>query len=370
MKTSTGLILAAALSAFACSNTTTSTGDELADSTPDVEGLTLEMTGAATEQSRAEGNDEQALTTLGSGPEFLADVRAEIKGVNTAVKALVAPIEALAATTGTMQGGNVKMYGPQDSGNGTYELFAKKAGVNVFWKLQAKTKGADDSTYAAVAVGRLHKGDLAHRGRGVIGMDLDKLGTIDSAFLGRGKLYASFTHVGMAKMLIYRLDGFTPDPATTPALTATFYGHKSLSGEARVRVGGFFDLVSGPNGNELMLARAHWIPEVGGRADVFLPATLKNGNANGDVPAGHFIVGHACWNQLEQEGFKVVLSCEAGKPASSTTCTVIETSGDRANCPAATRGDEDPPTSQDDDSTEAGAPGTFDDAAPSAMPDF
>ena len=369
MKNLTGILIAAAL-VSACGGTTTT--DELAQGTPDVEGLTLEMTGSTDELSREAGNEELDAQAqhLGVGPEYLGRTREAIQALNQAVRKLVEPIVALARTEGTAGQGGVKTFGPKDVGGATFLLSVKKAGINHFWKLEAKTIGAADSTYQAVAIGKLKRGEVAHRGGGVIGMDLDKLGAIDSTFKGRGKLFNTFKHAGGAKMLAYHLVGFTPDPAVREPLTATFYGHKSASGEARVRVAGLFNVLAATTAKELMLSRAVFKPGVGGRADILLPAVQRGGGANGDVPAGRFIVGHACWDTQEQEGFKLVLSCEAGKPPSTTTCTVLEQAGTRANCKPGVETDNDAPSDLDDGSTEQGAPGSFDDEAPSAMPGF
>lgn len=379
MKTLSGIALAAALVAAGCGGT--STGTELSNATPDVEGLTLELTGSAAESAQASGNAafDVSLQDLTVGPEYLAQTREAIQAVNAAIKKLVEPIVALAHTTGVDSAGNVTRYGPQDSTGATYLLTVKKAGNNYFWKLDAKALGAADSTYQVVAAGHIKRklvkdaagdADVAHRGRGVIGFNLDALGAIDASFKGRGKIFSAFAHHGGSKMVLHRLHAFTSDPATVPALTAAFYGHKTASGEARVRVGGFFDVLDGPAGKELLLARAHVVPGVGGRADVRLPAVTPQGASNGDVPAGRFIVGHACWDAAEKEGFKVVLSCEAGKPASAATCTVLQTSGARANCKPGTDQDEEAHGDLEDVSTEPGAPGAFDDAAPGSMPEF
>jgi hypothetical protein len=374
MKTLGRTLLAAAMSvAVGCGGTS---GDPLAEATPDVEGLTLEMTGAASEQATAAAPgawsaDQQDLT---SGPVFLAQTRDAIQALNTGVKAALGKIVALAQTQGNGTA-NVKTYGPKDEGGATYLLTVKRAGINYWWKLDAKPLGGADTAYQTVAAGKLKRGlvedgEKAHRGRGVAGFDFDKLAAIDSSIKPRGRLLATFAHQGETKMVAYHLDGFTPDPAVREALTATFYGHKNAAGVARVRVGGKFDVLTGPNGKELVFARAVFKPGIGGRADAMIPATLKNGSGNGDVPAGRFVVAHSCWDTAEKENFKLVLSCEAGKPASSTTCTVLEQVGTRADCKSGVETDDDAPAGLDDAKPEKEAPGTFDEDPPNAMPEF
>lgn len=383
MKRIPALLMAATLAA-ACGG---STSDTLADTTPDVGGLTLEMTGSSAELAREDGS---ALTAaeqdLASGPEYLAHTRDAIRALNQGVRHFLEQLAALGQTTPANGPGNTKIYGPVDKGGATYRLIvragnstddrghgmmgaADKLGL---WKLEAKPLGGADAAYQVVATGRMKRGnaDKAHRGRGVIGVDLDKLATIDTTFAGRGKLFGAFSHAGETKTLVYRLVAFTPDPAQHEPLTAAFYGHKTASGLTRVRVAGLFDVLAGPNGKELLASRARWLPGVGGRADVILPTAQRGATTNGDVPAGKFIVGRSCWDAQEVEGYKLVLQCAAGKPISSTNCTTLEETGAVTACKPGAQDAAEPPADLDDTTPEPGAPAQMDDDCPVAMPAF
>jgi len=367
------MLASALIAAVGCGGTA---GDPLADATPDVAGLTLEMTGAPSEAATASAPGALSVDqqNLESGPVFLAQTREAIQALNTGLKTALEKIVALSQTQGNGTA-NVKTYGPKDEGGATYLLTVKRAGINYWWKLDAKALGAADAAYQVVASGHLKRGlvedgEKAHRGHGVAGFDFDKLAAIDAGIKPRGRLLATFAHSGETKMVAWHLDGFTPDPASREALTATFYGHKNAAGVARVRVGGKFDVLAGPSGKELVFARAVFKPGIGGRADAFLPAVQKNTTSNGDVPAGRFVVAHSCWDTSETENFRLVLSCEAGKPASSTSCTALEQVGTRADCKSGVETDQDAPAALDDAAPEADAPGSFDEDPPSAMPQF
>lgn len=367
-------VVAAAL--VGCGGAQGTSNDEYANATPTLDGLSLETSGVASESAalRADGlpgdanvTEEQSLSTV---PEYLAAARAAIQELNQTVRATLAPVTDLLATTGVATG-NVKLYGPADRGAATFRLYVKKLGERHFaWKLEAKPAGGADSAYVAVMTGSIKQGELAHRGRGVVGIDLDKLAAVDSGAKGKGKLFGAFAHVGEQKMLVYRLHDFTADPSAHAPVTGTLYGHKLLNGETRIRVAAFADVVAGPAGAEFVLARLHWLPGVGGRADILVPEKRPNGQANGDEPAGKVMIGRSCWDAQEKEAFKLVLSCEAGKAPTSATCTVVSTSGNRDACHPGVKDDDDAPTDPAATNPEAGAPGTIDDAVPSDLPEF
>jgi hypothetical protein len=150
------------------------------------------------------------------------------------------------------------------------------------------------------------------------------------------------------------------------------YGHKTPSGEAVVRVAAISETLAPASsttpdaGPELMLARLHWIPGTGGRADVFFPSTAGQGTTtNGDVPAGKFIVAKSCWDKAEVEGYKLVSICDA---TSKTTCDTTVT-GDRSACQSGVDQDDDVSGTdeQHDISEDHGAPGSLDDIPSSSM---
>lgn len=339
---------------------------EFADATPDVSGQALEVSGDPSEGVAAiadpgdgYGTDESRLAT---GPEYLRNVREAIRELNEHVRKLLEPVAALIVET-AKAGQDQAVYGPKDRGNATFLLTVKRLAPNKYgWKLEAKPLGGQDSQYVKVAAGRMVKGAAPHRGRGVLGLDLDAYASVDSSFKGQGRLMNAFAHQGEHKVLVYRLKGFTPDPAVHAPVDAAFAGHRLMpSRETRVRVASLTDLVPGPAGRELVLSRAHFIPGVGGRADI--------GVAGGDVAAGTYYFGRACWDRSELETFKILAQCEIGKLPSPSTCTVLKLVGDRSTCAEALGADADVGTdARDSTDLEPGAPTNTDEPPPEAIP--
>jgi hypothetical protein len=357
-------------------------GDEFAAATPDAAGQMVEITGASTETPTALVSSLQGQQDLLSNPpEWLADTRAALKGLNTLVAKFLDPVAQAIAAGGTSADANTKVYGPKDENGITWKLtVARVASARFAWKLEGKPVGAADTAYRIVAAGALARIVAAeHRGSGVIGIDLDAYATLDATSHATGKVFNAFKHVGAdgnARVLVYVLKNFSADTTTQPQpADAIIYGHRTTSGEAVVRVVSYSEslppLSGGTDaGAELMLARLHFIPTVGGRADVYFPATGIAGGTNGDVPSGKYIVGASCWNAAEQEQFKAVLLCAQGQPVGASSCTSTVDGSPSACQPGVDTANT--PTDSDASSTteEPGAPATLDDTPPTSMPGF
>ena len=351
-------------------------GDEFTDSVPDARGLSLEVTAASDEGVPAalyEGDEATAQESLSNPPDYLAKTRQAIKDLNAFVAKIVGPIGELVRETAKEKPeiGDAKVYGPKDKGNVTLLLTIKRKAAKKFvWKLEAKALGGPDTTYRIVAVGEFMKVDRAHRGRGVVGLDLDAWASVDTTSKAQGKLLAAFAHAGENKVLVYRLKGFTPNSTNQPPVSGAIYGHRTASGEAVVRFASLADVVAGPNGAELFFGRLHWIPGVGGRADLFLPNRGANGQPpNGDVPSDKYFVARSCWDKAEQEGFKAVLACTVGQ--GPLGCTVLVNEGSRSACKPGVDNDNEPSESEGKGTgMEPGAPAQPDGDAPEEMPVF
>jgi hypothetical protein len=286
---------------------------------------------------------------------------------------------AIASGSGTSVDANTKVYGPKDENGVTWKLtVARIEAARFAWKLEGKPVGADDSAYKTVAAGALARIVAAeHRGSGVVAIDLDAYAAIDSTSHAAGKVFNAFKHVGAdgnARVLVYVLKGFSADTTQSQPADAIVYGHRTASGEAVVRVVANSEslppLSGGTDaGPELMLARLHSIPQVGGRADVYFPGTgISGSGTNGDVPPGKFIVARSCWNAAEQEQFKAVFVCTQGQPVSATSCTSTVDGAPTACQPGVDTADDPGDADKSSTSEEPGAPATLDDAPPTSMP--
>ena len=356
------LILAAALVAVAACGRA---GDEkFVEASPDFDGLSLEISGAASEGAALvseEGLAQKGQGLGGSGIQYLDDARDYVAFLNGAVKQIVTPIaELVAAKGGTAVAGDAMVYGPKDRGTATYKFTIKKqTDVRYGFKLEAKPQGAADSEYVTVMAGAMTKGDKPHRGKGGLGIDLTALKAVDTTIKGEGKLFCGFAHVGDSKTLVYVLKGFTPNLANRQPLDAAFVGHRLMPSKAtRIRIVSLNNLSDSPDPatKELVRTRVRFIPGVGGRADILA--------TQGDVPVGKAYWGSACWDAQENEGFAVLRLCDK---AQTPVCTVVATRGQLSNCKPGLETEELPSEDALDTSLEPDAPST-DVAVPAVMP--
>lgn len=334
------------------------------EATPDFAGLSLELTAASSEgtgTSAAEEDAAFAQVTQGLTADqidYVSNSRAAIKGLNTWVKTVIAKVHSLTAgePNKELSTETIKVYGPTVEGNLTFKLSIRKVSAERYaWRLEAKKNDADDASYVRVLAGALAKGEQAHRGRGVLGVDLTALNTLDSAaYKGSGRLLAGFSHVNGAKALAYRLAAFTPDASLHDPVTAAFVGHKLADGRTGLRVATRANLPnSATDAKELLLIRLRFNPGVGGRAGALV--------SGGDVPADKVFIGRACWDATEQNAYKApVLYCTKGAPETCTPVTAAE--GEQSACKAGT--ELDPPGENADHNSTAGEEGAPDDVTP------
>jgi hypothetical protein len=341
--------------------------DEFAEATPDMEGVQLELSGneegLAGLRFNAVGESDAALSTP---PEYLQKVREGIRDLNEGLRRALAPVAELIRAGDPLEQREVRIYGPRDIDGATFRLVVRRGMLRRFgWVLQAKKIGADDASYVNVMAGHMIRGLRAHRGRGVLGIDLDAYKTVVESYPGQGKLFVAYHHIGEHKALLYALNGFTPNVATHEPVDAVFAGHRIMpSGATRVRTASMTDLVEGAAGRELVLSRARWVPGEGGRAAIFVPA-LRNGLPNGDMPADRYRVAVSCWDGNEAEVFKRAVECDDTVLPTDPSCTVLISEGDAAACKLEELPEPRNPASTD---LEEGNPGPTD-LPPGAMPD-
>lgn len=386
MRPSKAFLFAAATVFAACGSSTNSTStDALAAAVPDGPGISLEATGAASEDIDLSSDDSSASAVTpdggaASGLTFLPVIRQGIHDLNQGLQTFFAPIGQLIATQGTdIVVGTSRSYGPLDEGGVTYLLTVKRFAPNRYaWKLEGKTTGAAANVaLTTLAVGSLFhaSGDMVHRGRGQIGVDLDAFATVSPGFMGQGKLYGAYSNydvstsvdggsglAGEAKTVVYVLKNFSIDTSAHPPISAAFVGHKTLAGVRDARVlyyGELPEFVGTPDHAELLLGRARFNPGVGGRADALV--------TGGDVPSGEFIFGAECWDVSEDLGWRKVWSCTSLDPRS---CTVESEQGNVLACAVDLR--DDMPEAPTDGTTTALDPGAPDPSVSpvTAMPSF
>jgi hypothetical protein len=348
--------------------------DEYASSLPDYEGLALEL------QDDGVAALSVPLATAATFPDTgagLAAAHDAIARVNRVLHTYLDPVAALTPGGGRALGADGRIYGPADrcvvgTGPGcaaaSFVLVVRRRDLGGFsWVLGVRSIGSA-ADFVPVAGGWLIRYDVAHRGVGVVALDLGKLGAVVPGFPGQGTVAAAFANGLHAKALRFRLVGFTPDGLDP--VTAAYAGHRTAEGLARVRVAALRDLVAPPAGastDELLLVHAVWKPDVGGRSYAVVTDWAAGGSSGGDLAAATYLLGRACYapataGRLYEEW----RSCDPvdGVAISIATCleltpTVVAGSGDWAtSCGAPVEGMGDPGvvvTDPDDARDEDGA---------------
>jgi hypothetical protein len=319
MKTPPLLATALVLALSACGQK-----NDFSGATPDVAGLTLEVEGGPAEglplAALSTTAPEAALAATPGDGDDLATIRAEVKALNGELRRVMARVEEAVQAEGTPAVGDRMVYGPadrcvvQDAGgactaSANFVLGVKRERDHVFsWLLEARPVGStSQADFKPVAAGWLARGAHQHRGVGKLAINLRNLKAVQPLSPGDGYLLAGFANGQAAKSVHYRLVEFTPD-GTNPR-TAAYVGMKSGNGVRRVRVATPQDLLSGPNGAELLLARAAWLPGVAGRTysivtnwrqlDRTVWPPVLGGPPHGDVPGASwdssYYFGRACY---------------------------------------------------------------------------
>lgn len=303
---------------------------------PTMEGLTLELLGDESEEAGSYyPGGGVGLNTSGIGatnlPEHLTQAQRGIRGVNVAIRRAFLGVHKLLQHEGVRGEGDTRVYGPEDHEGLTYRLTVKRlTRVSFGFKLEAKPTDAGDEAYLALLGGAMSRGAEPHRGRGVLGMNLSRLKTIDPTFAGTGVLVAAFAHRPEGKTVAFRAHDFTADHATYAPVTAAFVGHRRLDNEMRaVRLGMRADVEQVDAENveqELVGLRARWLPDVGGRA-----VAVATG---GDIPVGQAYLGLSCWDAQASETYKVVKRCLRLEDGTRTECDLLFEAGTAASCRA------------------------------------
>jgi hypothetical protein len=292
--------------------------DPYLDAIPDAAGLTLEIQGGAAEGLALTVEGGAALepaATAATPPatgDDLANARRAIRALNEAVRHVFARVAEIASSGGRELPGGVKVFGPADrcvepgdsgaclaTANLRLTVRLRRANVASF-DLEARPVGSTlEEDFEPVLRGYLVRGAAARRGTGKLAVHFQTLAAIAPGFRGEGHLVAGFASGPFAKAATFRMRDFTRDPAQHAPITAAFSGFRTPSGTTRVRVAAIADLdTSGPD-TELGLARIAYNPAIGGRAYSAVASWLDRSTvpptAHGDVPAGQYWFGRACY---------------------------------------------------------------------------
>jgi hypothetical protein len=358
MRSHNGLAFTAAVLFTACGGAGGRPADpEFSEAAPEFDGVSLELSDNDTAEGRSDGQGLES-----TPPPLLGAGREAIRRLNEIVRGLHQRIAELLADHPDVRTGTTHVW-EKVIGDVSYRFIMRKAAPNRFgWAGQVKKASDPEEAYQLVMGGVIVRDPNlpARRGRGKLGIDLDKWGAVETHVKARGKVFIGFAHGREnVKVLVYALAGFTPDPAEHAAIDAAFSGFRGPLGGRHVRLFLHANLPgSETDAQEKLAMYARWLPGVGGRADAVAFA--------GDVPEDHLFIANACWNAQEQQGFYILRDCEKGE--GTVSCTTKRTEGEPSNCALGLR-DEMRPHDDPEDPTTGDAPPETPEDAPAGMPD-
>ena len=357
----------------ACGASSEASGDEYLAGAPEVSALELSVTGdpsteaTATDADAIEATGEVAQAMEETGGTLPAEIapalsqcREAVRDLNQALRDFMQPIVALVRSTAPTLVGGARIWGPVTRGATDYRFVMRRGAPRHFgWLLEARPAGTSDA-YLTVAAGGITVGIAARRGIGTVGLDLDRLGTLDPTLLARGSIWASFAHAQLGSTLAYRLGKFSADPARSAPIDAVVSGVHLKAGANRLRLAYLGNVAeTASDAPELVLARLRQLRGVGGRADLRV--------TGGDVADGRVWVVSECWGPAQKSGYRIVRDCPADG-VGGAKCRVVSTVGDRSACPGTLLDAEVPPadplSAMSDSESPAG-----DLTPPAAMPD-
>lgn len=333
----TGLLLCTALG---CGTQGDGEESEFLAGVPEAAALQLSITDDAAGEGLA-GDDAQVGAALASDAlgslslalsspalsdsDGLVRPREAVRELNEALREFLQPIVALVRNQDPDQvTGNVAQWGPVTRGETEYRLFVRKGLLRRFgWALQARAGGSDDE-FANVAAGSIRVGEEVRRGRGVVGVDLDRLGGLDPTVRARGQVLAAFAHGPAGTVLSYGLRDFAYEPGDTTLTDAVFQGVHLTGGHNRVRVAFHGDLPeTATDAEERVLARVRHQRGEGGRADLLV--------TGGDIAGGRVWVVSECWSAGLASTYRIVRDCP-GDGIGGERCVEQSSTGDASAC--------------------------------------
>lgn len=363
-------------------------GQSYLDVVPQAGDLALLVEGGPAEEGLA--SNEVLARAIDSPPsgggDDLATGQAKLKPLNDELSAVFGLIESVAAGAGQVEPGDVEVFGPAvlcvvpsgsscaENGDADLRLAIRRlsSGVGTYL-LEARAVGVvDDSAFQPLVAGYLSLDSEPRRGQGRFSLDFDALRSAAPAFSGEGWVAVAFHVQATEKKLTYVLNGFTADPAQSPANSAAYSGYTTVDGATRVRVASVADLYLDQK-NELGFWHLAHAPGLGTRAYL----TVSNDGAQGDVPLApgggtSYWFGRACYAQgAADPTFKEWFLCRSADApaaciAASSSSTVVTGSGTwKKNCALASEPDvfalplTAPATDTTDASDEADAPALY-----------
>jgi hypothetical protein len=297
--------------------------DPFTRATPDVAGLTIET---SFRDGRVSCGQLDGMCDLGAAA---AEVNASLRAVLEQVEAAAAaPWEQRSGPGGAETAGSFVQHGPVHVPAGepvvSFHLWVESLGAGVFrWRLDALAYGTTTPA-VTIAAGRVAAGDRAHRGSGVLGIDLGALAglgpEVAARFLAAGRILVSYENDGDDKAVLYRLAGFDPDAFdTAPAFPeGVVFAFRRADGRAGLRMSMDTEILpyTYPETAERVLGRVSWKPGVGAAA-----ASIVTGVDAASFGGDHLVL-LSCADASGLDIYRRLFACTTAAMAGETECVL------------------------------------------------
>lgn len=322
--------------------------DDFLDGVPEQAALEMQLTEDGQDEALASDDDAiaadlaaEALASVelpldASAADALRQGQNSVRELNEALRSFLRPIVAMVRNSepDEVERG-VAQWGPVLRGATEYRFFVRRGLRRHYgWALQGRAADTDDR-FVSVAAGEITVGEVARRGTGSIGVNLDAFGDVDPTIEARGQVLARFAHGVRGTVLTYGLRNFTRNADDETPISAAFEGVHLVGGFNRLRLAYRGNLPeTDTDAPELVLARLRQHRGDGGRADLLV--------SGGDIPDGRIWFVSECWDADSQSGFRAVRDCPSEGPFGEG-CDTVMTRGTREACLSDLRDAELPP---------------------------
>lgn len=225
--------------------------------------------------------------------EFYLTTYKTSKSINSGVRHHLDLIENLVSRRPSGRFANKRIWGPHTPALApfTYRFIVERKGLGRYsYLLQAKRKGAADSTYVNVFAGHIQRGLLPNRGAGEIMVDFDKARQLDPAVKETGQVHVKFDTRNNQVKLKAAFKGATSDNGE---VTDAVYEYSlNAKGQGEMKFARKIDIDKGKAGRtaqEIGAIHSRWNATGAGRANVAF--------AGGDLGKNKVLMTE-CWDSL------------------------------------------------------------------------
>lgn len=232
-------------------------------------------------------------TTSKKTAEFYLATYKTSRSINDGVRHHLDTIENLVSHRPSVRLANKRVWGPHTPALApfTYRFAVERKGLGRYsYLLQAKRKGANDSTYANVFAGQIQRGLLPRRGVGEFVIDFDKARQLDPVVKETGQVHVQFDTRNSEIKLKVNFKGATSSKGEVT--DAVYHYYLNAKGQGDMKFAHKVDIDNGKAGRtaqEVGAIHSRWEASGAGRANVTF--------AGGDLGTQKVLLTE-CWDNL------------------------------------------------------------------------